>query len=352
MILLASILKRKIITTFFIFSYTFAILTFSVGNSAITSEKLKTKNFNINNNQIISFVECNVEISSEELLEIIKDCKVSVTLFKYQDINGNNIEMTTELKSDGYFYSPDMKIGEYFTKDDFKSSEEIAVFSPTVKLNDGTLKLNTDINLKSKGVTYERAAKIIMPYKLFFDYFEINNISNGSLAIIINGSENSVNLSIHKLNEYVNSIDANSKISSSPYTIKDVGYESNILYKSSFFIILITIINSISISSLWVEEMKNEIVLRKVFGARDSDIFKTFFLELAIISIIAMLLSMLIQWILSLVTGGYIFNIDLRLHFNNVIYSFILAIVTAFGSALPAFKYLVKVQPANILRED
>ena len=154
--LLESLIKRKTITIFFILAYTFAILTFSIGKSAITSQIIKNKNYNKLNNQLISFENCNIDITSEELLNILKDEDISIILFNYQYMHDNTIELTTELKSDGFFYAPDIKTGEYFSKDDFHSTEPIAIFSPTIKLNNNTFKLNSDIELHCKGIVYDR----------------------------------------------------------------------------------------------------------------------------------------------------------------------------------------------------
>lgn len=352
MSLLNLISKKKSITTFFILAYTFAILTFSIGTSAITSEKNKVENFNKNNNTVVSFLDNNLDITSKVLLDIVKNDEVTVKLSTYQNINGNITELITDIKSNGIPYTPDMKSGVYFTQTDFESSDEIAIFSSTVNLSNEIYRLNKDIKLKSKGILYERKSQIIVPNKVFFAFMDTDYLSIPNIVVFINGNESSVNSAITNIENYINVNGNISSIKIAPYVIEDVSYEAENLYKSSFLIVLITIINSISISALWVEEMKKEIVLRKVVGAKNYDIFKLYFTELTIISLLAFIASMLIQLTLTLLTNGYIYGINISLHLNNILYAFIVAITIAYASALPSFIYLTKIEPTKLLREE
>ncbi|MGL6184387.1 MAG: ABC transporter permease [Clostridium chrysemydis] len=354
--IIKSILKRKLTILFFILAYTSAILTFSIGNSALTSEKNKMKLFNKNNNKIISFVSenpnKNFKLNSTDFLNILKEYKISIVLSSFIGINGDMVEIVTELKSEGLSIKPDMKEGTYFSNLDFSSDEPIAVISSTLESEDNKYILSPNIKLTTIGSTYERAKKVIVPNKVFFDFFEIDNIAMPNITCVINGEEKEVTAAINKIKENIKKLDDTIEVKVNPYVLKDVNYEASNLQTTSLLLILITIINSISISSLWIEDRKKEIVLRKVVGAKDIDIFKIFLGELVIVSIISTILAFIIQGILAFITNGYLYSLNIKLNWISAVSSFLLAIVVAYLSAIPAFKYLTKIQPAKMLRED
>lgn len=355
-----SIMKRKSITVFFVLSYTFAILTFSIGKSAITSQEIKAQNYSVDNNKSIVF-KGDSKLSVDELLTLLKDDKVSILLMqKLGSSDNKDINIETQVKTDGLFYKEDTKEGDFFEKDDFKSKDSIAVVSSTVPTENNKLKVEyrgSDNEIKSeelecKGMTYQRAVIATVTNDLFFRATGNKELFNSEFLIILNGKEDALVKAINKIENHIKAINKDNLLEVKGYSRGEKSYEAQLLYQASFFIVLITIINSISISSLWVEDRKKEIILRKVMGAKSYDIVKMFFGELTIISLIAVVLAISMQGIVSLISGGYVGNIDIRLHLNNFIFSFILAIVTAYLSALPAFKHLTKIQPAEVLREE
>ncbi|MEG0672270.1 FtsX-like permease family protein [Clostridium sp.] len=355
-----SILKRKSITIFFILSYTFAILTFSVGNSAITSQEIKTQNYSVDNNKIIRF-EGDSKFSVDELLKLLENDNISITLvMQYGNGSQQFINFETQIKTDGLFYKEDTKEGQFFEKTDFKTKEPITVVSSTVPTENNKLKVeyrdeNNEVKyeeLECKGMTYQRAFIATVTNEMFFNVAGSKELFNSGFQIIINGKEDDLLEAINKIETHVKGINKENELEIKGYSRGEKSYEAQVLYQASFFIILITIINSISISSLWVVDRKKEIILRKVMGAKSYDIVKMFFGELTIISLGAVVLAISIQGLGALISGGYVGNIDIRLHLNNFIFSFILAIVTAYLSALPAFKHLTKIQPAEVLREE
>ncbi|MEG0296408.1 MAG: FtsX-like permease family protein [Clostridium sp.] len=355
-----SIMKRKSITVFFVLSYTFAILTFSIGKSAITSQEIKAQNYSVDNNKSIVF-KGDSKLLVDELLTLLKDDKVSITLMtQVSSDNQQMINLETQIKTDGLFYKQDTKEGEFFEKTDFMSKDPITVVSSTVPTENNKFKIeyrdsNNEMKyeeLECKGITYQRAFVAIVTNDLFFNVTGNKELFNSNFQIIINGKADVLLESINKIENHIKGINKENVLEVKGYSRGEKSYEAQVLYQASFFIILITIINSISISSLWVVDRKKEIILRKVMGAKSYDIVKMFFGELTIISLGAVVLAISIQGLGALISGGYVGNIDIRLHLNNFIFSFILAIVTAYLSALPAFKHLTKIQPAEVLREE
>ncbi|MEG0668021.1 MAG: FtsX-like permease family protein [Clostridium sp.] len=355
-----SIMKRKSITVFFVLSYTFAILTFSIGKSAITSQEIKAQNYSVDNNKSIVF-KGDSKLSVDELLTLLKDDKVSITLMtQVSSDNQQMINLETQIKTDGLFYKQDTKEGEFFEKTDFMSKDPITVVSSTVPTENNKFKIeyrdsNNEMKyeeLECTGMTYQRAFVATVTNDLFFNVTGNKELFNSNFQIIINGKEDVLLESINKIENHIKGINKENVLEVKGYSRGEKSYEAQVLYQASFFIILITIINSISISSLWVVDRKKEIILRKVMGAKSYDIVKMFFGELTIISLGAVVLAISIQGLGALISGGYVGNIDIRLHLNNFIFSFILAIVTAYLSALPAFKHLTKIQPAEVLREE
>lgn len=360
MTVLKSLSERKLITTFFVIAYTFAILSFSVGNSALEQQRLRVNYNKPENNKVISFKNCNT-YTLLDLVELIKNENITLEVYKTISLNkSENFILSTSFINKGLQPFVDMKDGSYFNKDDFESDSKLAVFSSTVDINNNKFNFKSvqdsgnikNVELVGKGISTERTAKVIVPQKLFLECEKNINLSNESIVFKLNGNEMDVDRAAKKVGDKFKEKSKQAMVSVSPLIINDDSYESQSLFKMTLAIILIIILNSINISALWIERRKKEIILRKVFGATNRNIFNILFGELTIIALISMIIALLIQFILVKAGNAHILNINITLYKSNFYFGLILAIATAYLSALPIYVYLSKIQPAKELMEE
>lgn len=351
--------KRKSIIIFFIISYTITILTFSVGISAINSQKLKIKKGSVEYNRSIVFdvkenVENVKEINSEDIIAILEKNNVSTILKRYKD---DGIAVETYLTINGEFYKEDMKNGEYFTKEDFKSNKNKAVFSNTF-IGEKAIDLVKDngeietIKFTNAEISYEKEAKMTIPVAMFKRFKGGINFNDMGLQLIINGEKVELEKTIKEIKSYIETNNKNHTVSVYDYMTFDRDEEWRALLRTTILIIFVTLINSIGIAYLWIESRKKEIVLRKVVGALNFDVTKIFFLELFKIAIISMFTAILSQFIISFLTGGYVLDMNIKMSFINIIASFVITIGTTLITSIPFLIYLMKVQPVEMLREE
>lgn len=350
--IIKSLQKRLIVTLFFIFSFTFAILTFSIGNSAINGQQEKAKKFNKENNNMLTFIDTS-GVSIKELVEVLKNESVSIMAIK-EDTN-SGYQISTILQNEGFKLTEDMKSGEFYSMDYFRGNAVAGLYSNPIENKDIAITsqiTGKDIKIKKDGVFFDTNTRLIVTNKAFEELYSLDEPNLSGMSIILSGEKESLDKAVALSEDYVKSKKQSNKLLVFPYLVQDKSLEGEALYSAAILIVLITIINSVSICALWVEGRKKEIILRKTFGATNKDITKIFFAELLVLSIVATLIALLVQAMLQYFTGGYISNISIRLNMNNFIYSIILAIVTAFVSSVPSLIYLQKVQPIEILREE
>jgi putative ABC transport system permease protein len=358
--ILKSIFKRKLTTTFFVVAYTLAILSFSIGNSVIEQQKQMTEYSNQENNKMLSFEKCG-SLSVMDLEKLLYDENITLDVSKKIDLNkSENFNICTSLINKGLKPFIPMKSGSYFSSKDFEATSDIAVFSSTMPVinNEYSFKVFTSngaskkVTLKEKGISNEREQRVTVPKSIFFDCIDNYTLADNNLVIKINGEKADINKAINKIKSTIKEYNSDAKLNISPYIGEDNSAEYQYLFKASLIIIVIILLNSINISALWLEKRKNEIILRKIVGATNRDIFNILFSELTIISIISLVIAIGVQAILYKFANGSIFNANMALYKTNFIYAFILSIVTAYLSALPVYIYLLKIQPAQILLEE
>ncbi|MGL5649852.1 MAG: hypothetical protein ACRDDY_18635, partial [Clostridium sp.] len=77
-----------------------------------------------------------------------------------------------------------------------------------------------------------------------------------------------------------------------------------------------------------------------------------FFKELSFIAIIAMIFSILIQLLLSFLTGGYLLDMNIKITAVNLIGAIIVTLISTLVTTIPFLIYLMKISPVEMLREE
>lgn len=340
--------KRNSTTLFFIIAFTIGILIFSIGNSAIKAESNRfskdAKQISLKNYENLQF---------KDIKKVLKDSNLKISLRKPNYNTGIGIE--TRYVPKGESLKLDMKTGKSFTEQELNDNGLNGIYSSRFddEIEEYLPEKDSKVKINKVATYYEADRIVIISNELFDKFYDDMPISDVLILVTANDS------SFYKL---VNELEEKFKENKIENVKEGVVYmtdlqssespEAEALYKVSIMIFIITIINSISISSLWVKNRKKEIVLRKVMGATDIDIAKIFFGELLIIAILSLILALAIQNILVLSTSGFIESMDLRPNIISFITSFIVAVVVSLATTIPSFMYISKIQPAEMLKED
>lgn len=350
--------RRKFSNVFFIIAFTFAFLAFSMGYSALSSQKEKLLKYDSATNKSLRILGENIK--SDEIVNAIKDKAVTIQLRRsLTDKKDNSIyEVTTEIKSDGFTRIGDLRYGKYLSKEDYNSDSNIGVFSNGLNSEDSFNIINNQLDggkeyvIKEFGRTFDTESYIDVTNGIFFKIANTKEIGDGRTLTIISGKNAEILSAIESIKEFVKDKDKNSNIEVYDFQVKDIETEGKAMFQMSFLIIVITIVNSISISYLWVEDNKRALTIRKVCGANNSALTKIFFGRLIVMAMISVCIALLLQYIIGIIFKGIFFNLDIRITLNNAIISFMVSIGVAFLSSLPALFYINKLQPATILKGE
>lgn len=326
-------------------------LTFSIGSNIILNEKEIMKKYNGNKNKEINF-KLKSDIEIDKIKELLKNEKVTVDISFYD--NCQNTIISTQIVSNSFDIINDMKSGKKFNKDDYNAKDNRALISSA--LEDKSLNCygngSEAIDLENKGVFFDFGKKVNVANNTFKKLLSEDIINTPVLRVIISGEEKDLHQVINLIEIYIKQIDGENSIEIFDYIRANREVETRELYKASIMIVVITIINSIILSSLWIDERVKEIALRKALGATNGDIFKIFFGEILKVAIIALIISNVLELSMIYITGGYIQNININYNIKSLIYTSILSVLTVFIVTIPSIRYLSKVEPAKLLKGE
>lgn len=341
---------------FFLIAFSIAIFTFSVGKSATDSQKKAYLKYDPGKNKVLNFSKCE-GVTLEMIKEALKDQNISIMLIKKQD--NSPVKLKTYMQTRGIFIEENMLSGDALTKEDYEGDLNKVIASSIVKdeeLNisyyDKEDKLQSKV-LEKQGEYYDKEGIILMPFALYKSVNEASNIKDVNQKIVLAGEgEYELSLALKTLEKKAKDVNENNIVTMSDYTVFNSSKESSLIKAVLFLIVCVTMINSAGISTIWVQERKKEIIMRKIMGATDKDIAKLFFGELIAVSALSIVIALLVQFILVLLTGGKLLNFDITMHVGNIIYSILITIVMALVVALPFYSDLKEIQPIEILREE
>lgn len=351
-------IKNKRIFIFFIIAFTLTFLVFSMGKSALDSQNRRIAKYNNEKNKIVG-VTSNYNLKAEELSELLKEIEVTIQLNYLSDISGEMYLVTTNVKEDGFSILDDLREGKYLTSNDYKSDDLVGVFSTTVSKEDkikleyrdeeGSLK---SVQIKKIGQTFSVERTIDVPNKVFYKLTQTNNLADKNITMVFSGEREEIDKSISLIESYIKEIDGNSKVDITSWEVPNKNDSGKELFNAALLIILITIVNSFALTSLWVMKNKKELVIRKVCGAKNIDLLNNFFGKLIPIATLSVVIAVIIQYIISTSFKGIFLNFDIRVNASNLFYTLVLSFGVAFITSLPALYYISKVQPANLLKEE
>lgn len=116
---------------------------------------------------------------------------------------------------------------------------------------------------------------------------------------------------------------------------------------------IISLINCINISYLWIYLKRKEIALRKALGASHLQLMMHLFSQLLMCALVASGFSFLIQWALSLISLAIIdaTSYDVQLNFMHIILGTFITLITAVITAIIPLLLILRTEPAQALKE-
>jgi putative ABC transport system permease protein len=350
-------LKINMTTIFFVIAYTLIIFSFSIGISIIENQQIKINNRNPKNNKVIVIKSDSIKL--EDIILSISDEDITLNAEVLVNINkSESFKLVTNYINKRLILEDEVKVGENFKKEDYVNTNNFAIFSPMIRLQDNSYKFSyfdmsnniKEEKLIAKGITYSTESKIWVNNNIFNDYINARDLLASEISIKINADEYELEDLQQKIYLNLKNIDQNVGVEFlEDFESKD--FEISILFKIIVSIFIIIILNSVNITGLWVENRKKEIGIRKAVGATNTDLVKLLFYELTSIAIFSMILVFLIQIILIKINFFDIFNIQINMYSKNLIYSLLLSISIASLSSLPAYYYLFRFQIIDVISE-
>lgn len=351
--LIKSMYKRKLTMYFFIIGFMLAILTFSLGTSALEANKKEMSKINSKENIMINIYNSN-DMKLENIVGIASnnniDLKVSNNIIMEDSSNFNMVTQLTgeELNINGEFID-----GSNFTNDELEGNEMKAIVTEDLKdkkIEYTDVITKQTITLKTVATVNGNNSDVYVPRGTFMNLF--GNESLDRFTILVNGSESDINKFKVELRNEVSKFSKEGQVEEMTNDINDMSFQGRNLYIIAIAIFLITILNSINICGLWVKDRIKEISIRKAIGANNFNIFNLMFGELLIISIFSAICALAIQFILSMLSDGKLAGIPIELSMKNFIVATMFAVGAALLSALPSVIHLIKIEPAETLKEE
>ncbi|MGL5151814.1 MAG: FtsX-like permease family protein [Clostridium sp.] len=351
--------KIKSSSIFFVIAFTFAIFSFSLSASILESKRIANKSLNPDNSKILLF-ELETDVLIDELVNVVNNNDITISLSSFISSDKNEsllgYSLTTTLLKGKSTYSSDIISGRNLSDEELTGNDYLCVstkkLSESDKIDILPLQNGTDkISLKQIGQVMNYSKTILVPNNIFFEYTGSNSLINGNFTVILQGEKSELNDSLSKIEGYIKKLSPNNKVSSySPVISTPI--ESKFLIYISLIILVITILNSICISYLWVEDNKKELVIKKICGASSKKLSNLFFKELFYICIISMIIALGSHFILSAFTNNVVFGLRISLTPLSIVYTSVVTVLISYFTALPAFKYVFHLQPSEILKED
>lgn len=308
-----------------------------------------------------------LELSDQEreniLNRLFNDRRISVM------ISGSQIRFEPGTFSVGMYlnsnnYNMPMLEGRFFDKEDFNNNDKEVIIGKEV-LSSGIVLIKNGEKYIKRGVEEYKVIGVIGNEKkrTYYDYHLFFKINNFSIDTIKNNTFTITSdyISIEEINQVLEDISIekgkelfiNVNITEKSDGTQDlfsravgIGGLYLIFYVSAFFCALLTYILSLF---NYINGIKNEIILRKVYGANKYNLLEEMVGRYILISIIALVLSSIFSYIInkfSIFNGSYI-------NFKSISSIALFNIIVVIGIVFILINHIFinKVQPVEILKE-
>lgn len=303
------------------------------------------------------YINLNIN-SSKKLIDLSKvliNLKIDKEIVIYKGINlyGVKGNLCGTLYDSALPYQPRIKKGNFLSASQSNSNGMLAVIGKMYKKD--LYKKGTDYYIiinhceyKVIGITSssQDGNKIYIPYKAFMKIYGQSLISNFMLSIRkIDLNNNAV---MNELYSNLNSTDVITNLNNG-----DMNYSYSSFFILGFAVLIIASINIISFTSFWIIDRKKEIALRKTTGATNKDIREQIFSEILSISLIALILALILQYIVCFfLNQKQLIEFYIYTSYRSIMIAFATALILSFIASFPPYIISTKIQPAIILKEE
>lgn len=359
---------------FLIMGYIISLLVISIGTTnmvemkqlALARTEGTPKNALVINSNIIK------DINFKQYLEIFNGLKKDTTI--RFSTTGAYIDESDKNKTYGITYelfsqTPDWTYplieGHYYTPSDIQESKKVVLIGKDLERY--TSKVDNVKYVAICGEKYEVIgiigqnkkkspwdSNLCMPITSIPELYKKELLDSESINCTIYNSNTSTLDDYHMIEKNILKLNNKASISVNELSTKNdliansLG-SSNRLKITSALIFIISLINSINITSYWINDRKTEIGIKKAFGHTDFNISYMLISEMLSINSLACVASLLLQYTLGLFTE-HIYGISLNISVDNflvgVLVVFISSIIT---SIIPIYKSL-NIQPIEALK--
>lgn len=340
------------VNLFYLVVFSLTILSFSIGNSIVRNEKIAAQKYISGNVKTLS-IAASYPLTISEIEEIAS--KYKITFWTSFPDNDTGYFISSEIIKNSFSPIQQMKSGRGFTNEEIVGEENVAITSTATQI-DGDFEVmyinNKKYNFTTIGSYYGIVHEIFIPKQSFYDILEDEVVTNKTLFLWLGGEKEEIEKCTSEIKEFLLKFDENSQINSTTCNDFVSTTNGNFFNKASFSIIFIVLINSLNLSSLWIENRKKELAIRKAVGATDKEISRLFLKDLSIISCISTLIALALYLGLILITEGLLFNLNIMPTFISILSAIALTLGTAYIVSIFMLGQLNKLEASEVLRGE
>lgn len=368
--------RHPIGLSFLMFGYVVSLLLISIGTSSLVQMKqlALAKTEGAPQNALTINANINEKINFQQYMEIFNGIKKDSNIIfegtrTYIDNSEKNksYNITYEFFTQKPNWTYPLLSGKYYTPDDIQLSKKVALIGKD--LDKYTTNINNIKNIKISGENYEVLgligtkgkstpwdSKIFMPITSIPELCKREILDTRSLNCVIYNANTSTLDDSNKIEQNILKIDTKASISVNELSSKDDvianGFGSNDkLIRMAALIFIISLINSINITSYWINDRKKEIGIKKAFGHTNFSISSMLITEMLGVNLISYIISLLLQCTLGLFIDNVAnpaLSISISIE-NFLVAVFMVFISSIFTSIIPIYKSL-KIQPVEALK--
>lgn len=374
-LLIKQIKAHPIATMFLILGYVVSTILISFGTSNMVElrQLALERTEGAPKNALVVNIALGKKYSFDNILNIFqgisKDTSVIFTnIYTYIDSSDSN--QVYPISAELFYSKPNWAYpiysGRYYDVKDIKTAKKVLLIGKD--LDKYTYKKDYEKYLKIYGEEYKVIgiigkkktktpwdSRILLPIssipKMIKSEFETSGVIN---CILHNNNISPTNdynmIKRNVLNYNSNALIQAGELENKNDVIANVIGSKDMLLYTAVLIYLISLINSINITSYWINDRKFEIGIRKAFGHTNFNIASLLFLEIALINFASCLISLLIQLVLNCFTES-ILGYTTRVYADNFIISLSIIFISSFiTSIIPIYKSL-KIQPIEVINK-
>lgn len=251
-------------------------------------------------------------------------------------------------------WRPNLIYGRHLTIDESLSDEKITVIGYDIyKYYFKDKEFNNNMTLNIFGEDYyivgvvgrtkryaPQNAEIQIPYKNYFNFFiDEGNAEEIPISLLGNIEFNLSECSYEGLTSHDKVIYTN-----------DIRVPVKLIFIIGILLLITTSVNESNLFSLWIISRKKEIAIKKALGATNLNIIIEMLKETILLSLISIMISLLLQYIIQTKLNSILMNYELRITTINFIVAVCLSIVIALSTTLIPIKIILSTNACNELK--